>query len=800
MRLKYDRQENKIKLGVSEFVSIAKRGISPTLPYDEEEGNAPPLSVRTLSLIRGRPIRAERLALSAKLFEYDFEISGEVLFDREGEIIIAREVSEPKRPSKEEIKLTRGEGFILAHIYADLVKKSQVKITFLYTNPLSEETNELSETVGASKLSSFFSKCLTAVSVFARPEVERVTKRLISFKSVKFPYKSIREGQSEFVRAAYRTISRGGRLYAGAPTGTGKTVSAIFPAIRALGDERIDKVFYLTPKTTTARAAEDCLRLLSEGGAVIRSVTLCAKARLCENGLVCRRSKKECKNSRQNALARATLELYDEGRTIVGMSEIRECARRNSVCPYELSFSYSELCDIVICDFNYLFDKYVYIRRFFDRGGRYAFLVDEAHNLDSRVREGYSASLSEAELSLPLREELLSPLSKTVTALPEVLERFSEILYPYLKEEIRETKNGKKEGAAHTRSLPGELLPLFSRLVRTAEEEISAELMARDEEAPRRLEFLRGYLKTVKNFRDILEIFNESFEMFIFFDDGRISAKLYCLDPSGIIKERLDKGHSALLFSATLSPLSYYRSILGGDRSDDILEVKSPFDESQLSVIIMDKISTRYSERDKTLSGVIRAIAATVSARRGNYMVFSPSFAYSEALCEAFRKKYPKLKVLMQKSDMTDKEKREFLTEFEKEDSSYLIAFCVMGGIYAEGIDLAGERLIGAVVVGVGMPTLSFEREAISAYFEEKYEQGKQYAYIYPGINRVLQAAGRVIRREEDRGVIVLLDDRFDDPIYKKSLPELWGGVKFLGDAKALKEELEEFWRGDIKS
>jgi Rad3-related DNA helicase len=249
------------------------------------------------------------------------------------------------------------------------------------------------------------------------------------------------------------------------------------------------------------------------------------------------------------------------------------------------------------------------------------------------------------------------------------------------------------------------------------------------------------------------------------------------------------------MFSATLSPLGYYRSVLGGDRSDDTLEVSSPFTPEQLSVSIMNKISTRYSEREQTLLGVCRAIAATVSAKRGNYIIFSPSFAYSEALAEVFRAKYPKLHIISQKKDMTAKEKADFLAKFKKDDKGYLVAFCVMGGIYSEGIDLAGDSLIGAVIVGIGIPSLSYEREAIAEYYQEKYEEGKQYAYIYPGMNRVFQAAGRVIRREDDRGVIVLIDDRFDDPIYKKSLPELWSGVRFIDDAKRLREVLDEFWQ-----
>ena len=256
----------------------------------------------------------------------------------------------------------------------------------------------------------------------------------------------------------------------------------------------------------------------------------------------------------------------------------------------------------------------------------------------------------------------------------------------------------------------------------------------------------------------------------------------------------INRGHGALFFSATLSPIHYYRSSLGAEAQDSALNVESPFAPEQLSVSIMDKISTRFSEREDTLGAVCRVIAATVSAKRGNYMVFSPSFAYSEALYKAFKAKYPKINILFQNKDMTQKEKNDFLEEFKKESDSYLIGFAVMGGIYSEGIDLAGDSLIGAVIVGIGMPGLSYEREAIAEYYHEKFEEGKQFAYIYPGMNRVFQAAGRVIRREDDRGVIVLIDDRFDDPIYRKSLPKLWSGVKFIPDPKTLREELDKFW------
>jgi len=793
--VKYDADSGKIKIDFREFTAIARRGISPTLPYDEDEPRADEVSARWLRAYLGEA-SCERMYFGFSASGYDFELSAMCeAADGEG-ITLAREIfSSPEKPKKEELAEIRGEAFVAAHILASLSGLASVKIRIILFNPESGESAEISEEVSEKKLATFFDKCTRAVALFAAPEVERVTARLPSMRALKFPYPNIREGQSEFVRSTYRVLSRGGVLYASAPTGTGKTVSALYPALRALGDGRFSKVFYFTPKTTTAESVRDCITIMTTAGLQIRAINLASKDKCCISGHLCREAKRLCPNSGTNNLSAAVAALYALSLPVVTATEVREVARKFSVCPYELSLTYSELCDLVICDFNYLFDPSVYIRRFFDSQGSYAFLIDEAHNLSERVREAYSAEISTDMLSEFYEHPLLSPLSDSRILAESTAGALSELLAPYLKEEIRENQDGVRVGAVHLSEPPAELYSLISELNGTLSAELLRSYTAKDEEAVARTALLRAFSHEIGRFYSVLSGFDSGYEAFIFYEGGKLRVKLYCLDTGRIIKRRLNLGHGALLFSATLSPLPYYREILGGDRSDEILEVNSPFDPSQLSVSIMDKISTRYSEREDTLLAVVRVIAATISARRGNYMIFSPSFAYSEALCKAFRAKYPKLRVISQTRDMNAAEKANFLDAFREENESYLVAFCVMGGIYSEGIDLAGDSLIGAIIIGIGMPALSYEREAIAAYYEDKYEEGKQYAYVYPGMNRVFQAAGRVIRREDDRGVIVLIDDRFDDPIYKKSLPKLWEGVKFIASPKELKADLEEFWK-----
>lgn len=786
--MRYDGESGRIIIGYRELVAIARRRFSPTSPIDEDE---PSVSV-------GRSESRERIYYGFESGGYSFELYADEPRYEEGGIRITRRIrSSPKKPKKEEAAQIRGEGYITAFIISALSSGEAVKILFTYVNDLTGESADSEETVSYAKLESFFKRCVGAIGIYALPEIERVTERMPSLAKMKFPYDKVREGQREFISAAYRALARGGRLYAGAPTGTGKTVSALFPALRAIGNLKCEKVFYLTPKTTTAEAARECLELMAERGAKIRAIVLASKDRSCRRGRVCKESYSLCECSSCNMIAEAAMELYSLQKTVVTLKEVLPVSQKYKVCPYELSLTYSELCDVVICDFNYLFDPSVYIRRFFEAGGNYAFLIDEAHNLSERVREEYSIEITARDILSPTECELLGPLSATRRVSENAEKVFRATLLPLIKEEIRETGDGKRVGATHLSEVPLRLYTLFSELIVTVEGELSASLGAKDEERDGRVSFLREYYYRLRKLDYILTSFDDSYEMLLFYEDGELKMKLYCLDTGPVIRKRLSLGHGAVLFSATLSPLGYYKQILGGERSDASLEVSSPFDPSQLSVSIMDKISTRSSERERTLGAVVRVIAAAISARRGNYMVFSPSFAYSEALARAFREKYPKLQVILQTPDMTAKEKAGFLEKFKEQSSSYLVAFCVMGGIYSEGIDLAGDSLIGAIIVGVGIPSLSYEREAIAAYYEEKFEEGKQYAYIYPGMNKVFQAAGRVIRREDDKGIIVLIDDRFDDPIYKKSLPKLWEGVKFLGDARELRCELDEFWRDE---
>ena len=788
--MRYDETNKRLTVSVGELVTLARRGI-PSCGDTERDAPSSVCDKRRQALLFAE---SRELLLDTKIGEHEATVVG-VADSVDGETLtVVREV-QPYRGevSREDKEIARGEGFLLAYVLHSYGVED-VKLRTVYLNRDGEVILDECEQPTERALTAFFDKCISVAEVYATPEIDRVTKRLPAFRSVKFPYDNVREGQRDFIHAVYRTLARGTRLYASAPTGTGKTVSVLYPAIKALGDGRCDKVFYLTPKHTTGEAAKACLDLFAERGAFVRAVTLYSKETLCPEAMVCRLPGGTCRLNYKR-LADATLSLYELNKTVVTRADFLRAAREFSVCPHELSFSYSELCDVIICDFNYLFDPQVYLRRYFTEGGAFAFLIDEAHNLPERAREMYSASLSLSELDTIYDNPLIPKHSAIKAALKEAKDALFDLLYPYLKEDLRQDADGKPIGAAHLSELPSQMYTIVYSLLAAAEDAYRRSLREKDEEAAARALIFKELYYNIKKVAGATELFDDKYRLFIFYEGGVLSFKLFCLDTGGVIAKRVNLGHGAVFFSATLEPIEYYRSLLGAKSGGDTLNVGSPFDPSQLSVSIVDKISTRYSERERTAPAVCRAIAAMLSARRGNYMVFCPSFEYVELLSKTFIAKYPKIHTLVQRRDMTAKEKRDFLAEFSVKDGRYLVGFCVLGGIYSEGVDLVGNSLIGAAVVGIGMPQLSYEREAMRDYYNDKYEAGTEYAYLYPGMNKVFQAAGRVIRREDDRGVIVLIDDRFADPIYKKSIPALWHGMRYVGDANELKDRILDFWR-----
>lgn len=784
--MRYLENERRLEIGAEELVYFGRLERAISFSYEESGVGYPATEARRFCLT-GQKER-ETLYYDHPMGEYCLAIQAQVDAIDDVTLHFIRPVTvAPDRADADTVAQTRGEAYCAGHIFACVTGRTP-RLRLIYDNPDFPAPYIVEEEPTKQALEAFFHRLLASAECHAAPELDRVTRRLPTLKNARFPFPEIRWGQRELMEHCYTTIRRHGKLYACAPTGTGKTMSVLYPAVRAVGEGLCDKVFYLTPKNTTAMAVAHALTHLQRSGAEVRGMILTAKEKICPASLVCREGVACGLSPRaQGREDRAARELLSRGLAVVGEEEISEVAGKYRVCPYELSLRYSMYCDVICGDYNYLFDLRASLRRYFDRGGRYAFLVDEAHNLVERARELYSTAFTKRDLDDLAR--LTEPVPHMREAVSTFRAYFDRLMRDTLRDETYLGADGRSHGFASTEDLSAEMYTNVCNLAYALSDlprgSLPDALMR--ELRPVGYDWLHNLEK--------LALYDGKFRTFYERDGEDYRFRTVCTDPSDAISLRLCRGESAVFFSATLTPTDYYRDVLGGDRTSTLLEVPSPFERDHLCVAVMDRISTRYQSRENTVREVVRAILTAVRAKPGNYMVFCPSYAYMTSVVKAVQNALPKLPILVQKREMSAAEREEFLRAFDANPKSALVGFCVMGGIYSEGIDLVGKRLIGAVIVGVGLPNLSNDREAIRAHFDSTADLGREYAYVYPGMNRVLQAAGRVIRTENDRGVVLLIDDRFATPEYKRLMPAHWHGLRFVGDVPSLENLLSSFWK-----
>ena len=640
-------------------------------------------------------------------------------------------------------------------------------------------------------------------------EIERKDVRIKESAAAKFPFPKKREGQSDFMIEAYRSMKDGTRLLCEAPTGIGKTVSALFPSVRALGNEYIDKLFYFTPKTTAQLAADNALKAISGGKLCVRAVSMTAKEKLCSH----KRGTESTEASESfpitiNKCETCPLSLGFYGRVydailyllnktrFISKEDIMQASDKFQVCPYELSLEVSEYCDVIICDYNYFFDPRVYFRRYFDTECRtlsscvkrenYGVLIDEAHNLPERAKSMYTHVLYPDKLrklctAFGTSESEVSA-ANAAYALCECITK----LRSELNENVSRTEKGEIYAYQIYERMDEEILKKAGEYVRLCDEIRKERKISLSSTA------LDGYFD-LKDFLSKAEWFSSKFRIVCERYGERISYKMLCLDASEIIDTHLDIARGSVLFSATISPIDYYSDILGC-RSAVQLVLPSPYEREKLMLTVFDRLSTRYVHREETAEIIADIIYKTVSAKMGNYIVYFPSYNYLAQIYSAFNFAHPEINTLVQSKNMTEWEKQNYIDSFEPEPKRTLVGFCVLGGVFAEGIDLTGKRLIGTVIVGVGLPRVSLERDLLAHYYGEGDADGYLYSYVYPGMTRILQAVGRVIRTENDSGVAILLDDRFAEPRYKMLFPEHWRHAKFCEHTRTLEKLLSRFW------
>lgn len=685
-----------------------------------------------------------------------------------------------------------------AYFYAvkNVLERVNARIIFCFKD--SKKIKIIEDSFSVEELRKFYLELLEKISFFGSLAVERVGEVLPSARKAPFPYSRVRCGQEDMIKTVYGGICKGKKVFIQAPTGTGKTASSLYPAVRALGERKCDKIFYLTAKASTRREAFSAMKRIFSAGARVRSIVIGSKESmcLCPKARASGGSVSSFCNSFDCPLARgyydrvngALVELLS-GYSGFTQSLISSVAQKHGVCPYELSLDLSELCDVIICDYNYVFDPSIYFKRYFGESGergRYVFLIDEAHNLADRAKDIYSALLSRNEFS-SLAEKLDGRDSLLINAIDAFIRRLDGAK-KLCRDNMIKDAHGNDQGYYISRNPYSEIDKGVDALFSEMNLWIRKNRLSPDFNA------VREVFSSLQKYRTISELYDERFVFFVEVFGGDVKIRLECLDASHLLSLCHNRAISSVMFSATLEPLDYFCDILGGDRSSVKLELESPFDKENLCVVAVDSVSTRFEDREGSYKNVAACIAGALSGKAGNYIVFFPSYNYMEKVLEVFEKKYPKVKTVHQSNNMSYAEKESFLSSF-KEDSGVLrIGFCVLGGSFSEGIDLPGSRLIGSIIVGVGLPGISNERNIMKEYFDHTRENGYDYAYTYPGMNRVLQAAGRVIRSETDRGIVVLIDDRYATEQYKNMFPVQWSNVKYAHDPKNLAEIVKKFW------
>jgi DNA excision repair protein ERCC-2 len=692
-----------------------------------------------------------------------------------------------------------------AAIYAQDHALDGLDLQLTYLNLETQELTEFCEAHTRAELTRFFT---ATTAVYQRWMQEQFAWRQVRDESIRglpFPFARYRPGQRKLAVAAYRTLARGERLFLEAPTGIGKTISVFFPAVKALGEGKLERIFYLTATTPGRMVAEQAAADLRRAGLRLRTLTLTARSRLCvRDGQPC--DPRTCPLAlgyydRRHAALRSALAREEITRPV-----LEAVSREHQVCPFELSLDLSEWVEAVICDYNYVFDPRVYLRRHFaDEGGAYGFLVDEAHNLVDRARGMFSAELDAGDISAVSRliKKSLPACAKALGRLGSVLKKTASAdaaidTVPGTNVEADLfSKPAAKTGTAGrgeswiSREFPAGLMSLLETALATA-----AEWLARNEPAAFREPLLELYFQ-LHTFVRTAGLYDERY-VTLRPPGPAARIKLFCLDPSHLLRQALARGRATVFFSATLTPMDYYRRLLGGTEADRALQLPSPFPPENLAVLIHQRIRTHYQDRAASLGEVVRAIGTFTAGRAGNYLVYLPSHQYLTAVVAEFQAGYPARTLLAQHPGMSEAERAAFLDAFAPNRAApgaTLVGFAVMGGIFGEGIDLAGDRLIGAVVVGVGLPQLEVERDLIADYFQTQTGAGFDYAYVFPGMNRVLQAVGRVIRSETDRGVVLLIDARFGEARYRRLFPAGWQPVT-VGRAGELEAALRRFWSG----
>ncbi|MCI6693895.1 MAG: ATP-dependent DNA helicase [Clostridium sp.] len=640
-----------------------------------------------------------------------------------------------------------------AYIYSKQNTLNNIKVRLSYFNLETEEVKSFDREFNIEDLESFVFEIINEYKKWVLLKSELLTIRNESIKSLKFPFDNYRKGQKELAIACFNTIKEKAVLFAQAPTGIGKTISTIFPAVKSLGESRGDRIVYLTAKTITRTVAEESVKKLKDKSLKCKSITLTAKEKICfKEKSSCNPENCEYALNYYDKVNNVIFNILKEEDTFT-REKIEEYAKKEKLCPFELSLDLSLWCDLIICDYNYAFDPRARLKRFFeDDVGNNVLLVDEGHNLVDRSRSMFSAEI--------YKDKILKA-SKVIKGKAPNLFKALNAINKYLIE-IRKELQEAEVNSLYKKDEYKDLYKLLRIFMKECDEYLvkSANTEGYDE--------IKDLYFEIRAFISISELYSKEYVTLVEINKNDVKIKLFCVNPSKNLSKIVQGSYSTIIFSATLTPINYYIDLLGGDDKSYRMKLPSPFKKENLK-IYGKPLNMRFKHRENNIDTVCNLIYNFKEEEMGNYMVFLPSYQYLNKIFERYKELYGDKNIICQGEVLTEEQRELFLNSF-KIDSN-ILAFCVIGGVFSEGIDLPGKRLIGSIIVGVGFPKISNEGDIIKDYYEEK---GFDYAYIYPGINKIMQAAGRVIRTETDKGRILLIDDRYYTLKYRSLLPREW--------------------------
>ncbi len=726
---------------------------------------------------------------SEDVFELKIEGRADGIYRDDSEIMVdeIKGVYMDIHQLKEPLPVHKAQAMCYAYMICQEENPAFISVQVTYCHLESEEERRFKDTYTRAEIEDWFRNLVAAYEPWAVYEYDWQKKRNASIHSLTFPF-PYREGQKDLAACVYKTIEHNKKIFIQAPTGVGKTISTVFPSIKAMGEELADRMFYLTAKTITRTVAQECFDLLSRQNLSFKYLTITAKEKLCflEGRPECNPSSCPYAKGHYDRVNDAVYDMLTH-ESNMDRDTILSYAQRHTVCPFEMCLDAALFADSVICDYNYAFDPNVSLRRFFSEGKKdsYIFLIDEAHNLVERAREMYSATLVKEDflkvkhiLNVESKKSYPSEIQYIFKIFVAALDRCNKTLLGF-KHECDEFEIREDIG-----SFSFQLMQVIN----------AYELLTKEvKDLPER-DTILNFFFDVRHFINMYDAMDDKYRIVTDYDDNaNFRIKLQCMDPSRKLEDSLAYARGTAFFSATLLPIRYYKEQLSTTSEDYAVYAKSSFTAEQRRILIANDVTSKYTRRGPAeYKKIASYIEDFVAAKEGNYMVFFPSYAFLDEV--ASRLSFPETTtVLTQDTNMSEAAKEEFLAAFDKENEHSLVGLCVMGGIFGEGIDLKEDRLIGTAIVGTGLPQVCNERELFKQYYDEKNGRGFDYSYLYPGINKVFQAGGRVIRTASDRGVILLLDERFNNRSYTELFPREWFPYD-VTNRKGMKEILHSFW------